>query len=527
MSAFLSCHSGGASGAASAPPLRLSRAQLDAVPRGVHRPRFDPAALRPGILHLGCGSFHRAHQAFLTQQAIEAEHSAAASGQRHARPPAWGIVAASLMTPGTVQALAPQDGLYTVLERGPGEVRASIVGSLSRLVFVPDEPLALGQTFADPALRIVTLTITASGYFQDPLTGRLDAQHASVQQDLRLAQPATAIGVLVEGLRQRRARGFPAPVVLSCDNLPSNGQRLRQACIDFAALRDDRLAAWIAGQVQFPSTMVDRIVPVTTAQDREQAARTLGLVDAAPVSAELFSQWVIEHFEGERPRWDAVGAQYVPDVGPWESSKLRLLNGGHLAIACLGLLAGCATVADAMALPGFSAYALRFMLDEQKPTLPPSDHDIHAYARQLLARWRSRGIAHQLERVARDASTKLDSRLLASLRDNRQAGRPAPCTVLAIAAWMRCAACLNDAGEPIELTDPLHETLRRAAAGTQANPARMVDAFLGIKAVFGEDLPGNDSLRRSLTRAVSLLQQRGARGAVMACVAGTLLDGDE
>ena len=475
------------------------------------------------MVHLGCGSFHRAHQAFLTQQAIEAEQGLSAVRGRR-QPVPWGIVAASLLTPATTQALAAQDGLYSVLERGPEHTRVSIVATLCDLVFAPARPLALRQALADPAVRIVTLTITTAGYFADPATGRLDASHPAVRQDLRLAHPKSAIGVLVDGLAQRRAKGIAPPVVLCCDNLASNGPMLRRLCIDYAALRSDRLAAWIAGQVQFPSTMVDRIVPVTTDEDRAQARCALGLVDAAPVSAEPFSQWVIEQFDGARPRWDLVGAQYVSDVGPWEASKLRLLNGGHLAVACLGLLAGCETVADAMAVPGFAAYALRFMLDEQKPTLPPSDHDINAYARQLLARWRSRGIAHRLERVARDASTKLPMRLLASLQENRLAGRPTPCTILAVAAWMRCVGGSNEAGRPIALSDPLQAQLQSAVSAAAPGPAGLVDALLGVTDVFGQDLADDASLRRWLTKAVGVLQQRGARGAVMACVAGTLLD---
>jgi fructuronate reductase len=505
-------------------PARLSRSRLHTVPQDVQRPQFDPAALRAGIVHLGCGSFHRAHQAFLTQQAIEAEYRMADAGGQYRLPP-WGIVAASLRTPGTTRALALQDGLYTVLEHGPQRTRCSVVGTLCGLIFAPDQPLALQKALADPAVRIVSLTITTAGYFADPATGRLDANHPAVQQDLRLRYPATAIGVLVNGLRQRRASGVDVPVVLCCDNLPSNGPLLRQVCIDFAALQgDDQLAAWVAGHVQFPSTMVDRIVPTTTDHDRDQATNALGLIDAAPVSAEPFSQWVIENFDGARPRWDLAGAQYVPDVGPWEASKLRLLNGGHLAIACLGLLAGCETVADAMAVPGFSTYALRFMIDEQKPTLPPSDHDISAYARQLLARWRSRGITHQLERVARDASSKLAARLLASLRENRQAGRPAPCTILAVAAWMRCISGTDDSGRTISLSGVLCQQLHCAVA--DADPAGLVNTLLGVKEIFGEDLPRDIRLRRSLIKAVDVLQQRGARSAVMACVAETFFDCD-
>jgi fructuronate reductase len=343
-------------------PLRLSVERLDCIADGVQRPAFNPASLRPGILHLGCGSFHRAHQAFLTQRAIEAEHRAGHGGDGSTAD-GWGIVAASLVTPHAVRALAEQDGLYTVLERGPDETHASVIGVICGTIYGPDDPTLLQQVFADPAIRIVTATITGAGFCADVATGRLDARLPVVQDDLRRRRPRTAIGILVDGLQQRRARGAAPPVVISCDNLPANGRVLRQVCIDFAALQDDRLADWIARHVQFPGTMVDRIVTAATSRDLERAASALGLVDAMPVCAEPFYQWVIEQFEGPRPRWDAAGAEYVADVTAWEASKLRLLNGGHLAMACLGRLAGCATVADAMEVPGFNAFALRFMLE--------------------------------------------------------------------------------------------------------------------------------------------------------------------
>jgi fructuronate reductase len=288
--------------------------------------------------------------------------------------------------------------------------------------------------------------------------------------------------------------------------------------MDFAAQSDDALASWIARNVQFPSTMVDRIVPGDSDLDREDALLAIGLEDAAPVSAEPYHQWVIERFDGARPRWDGAGAEYVADVVPWEASKLRLLNGGHLALACLGRLAGCDTVADAMAVPGLSAFLSRFMLDEQKPTLPPSDHDIDLYARQLLERWRSRGITHRLDRITRDSSTKLPTRLLASLLKNRRAGRPVPCTVLAVAAWMRCIAGHDDAGLPVSIDDELGEQLRARIVAVATDPSALVDRLLEIPEVFGQDLPRDKELRQDLRNAVALVQRLGARAAVVVSV---------
>ena len=500
---------------------RLSYEALPLVPQTVRRPSFNPRLLRPGILHIGCGNFHRAHQAVMTQHAIECELTAAQRAHE-TPPPPWGIVSTSLRTPATVRALQRQQGLYTVLERGPEATSAEVIATLTRLAFLPDEVNMLLACFADPSIRIVTLTVTASGYSIDPATSRLDVEHGDIQHDLRTASSRTAVGLLVKGLAERRASGAAPPVVLSCDNMAANGRLLRQACIDFASLLDDTLAEWIAAQVQFPSTMVDRIVPATTEADREEAAAALGLADAVPVSAEPFCQWVIERFDGPRPFWEAAGAEFVQNVAPWESAKLRLLNGGHLALAYLGLLAGLHTVAEVAADPAFGAFVLRFMLDEQRPTLPPVGQDLRAYARRLLDRWRNPGIVDQLARVGRDGSTKLPARLLDPLRENLQAGRPAPCTVLAIAAWMRCATGHDGSGRLLPLRDPMAARLRHLGRQVGGDPERLVDAFLGIAEIFGDDLPQHPLLRPALVRAMIALQQGGARGAVADCLSGAM-----
>lgn len=483
---------------------RLSRKTLRQLPVSVRRPRFDAALLRPGILHLGCGSFHRAHQAVLTQEAIEAEANSLT-------PPAWGIVSVSLQTPAIVEALDRQDGLYTVLERGPHGTCATVVASLCWRLFGPRQAEVLRRAIASPAIRIVTLTVTPAGYFTDPVTGRLDTRSRLIVADLQRQHRRTAIGVLVQAFSDRRTAGLPPPVVLSCDNLASNGRVLRQMCIDFAALYDDALASWIAGSVQFAATMVDRIVPVPTHDDRTCVAAMTGLSDEAAVSAEPFRQWVIENFDGPRPRWEEAGAQFVSDLRPWEASKLRLLNGGHLAITFFGLLAGCATIAETIALPGCASVVRRLMCEEQKPTLPPSDHDIDAYAGQLIERWKNPAIRHCLLRVGRDASAKIPARLLAPLRENRLAGRPTPCGVLALAAWMRCAAGVDESARPVALSDPLSERLRLLAV--EAGPAteNLVDGLLAVEEIFGPDGGRDRNLREELCSAVTALRKEGVR----------------
>ncbi|WP_050763908.1 mannitol dehydrogenase family protein [Beijerinckia indica] len=359
---------------------QLSTAVLDTMPESVRRPGYDVTSLTSGILHLGCGAFHRAHQAVITQRAIEAEGEKGLS---------WGIASASLRRPTTPDALEPQDGLYTVLERDASGTKAEIVGSLSETFYAPTDERGLVDRLADPATKIVTLTVTAGGYSLEPSSGRLQADDPDIQSDLTAERPVTTIGTLMQGLDAVRKAGHVPPVILSCDNLGSNGDTVRQAVIDCAAMTDDKLASWIERSVQFPNTMVDRIVPVTTDEDLRTAQDVLGVLDAAPVSAEPYLQWVIEDFEGERPLWEAGGAEIVGSVAPWEATKLRLLNGTHMVLAYLGGLADHGTIAEVANDPLMVDFALRFMLNEQAPTLPSTAPDPYHYAKLLLKRWRN------------------------------------------------------------------------------------------------------------------------------------------
>jgi fructuronate reductase len=490
---------------------RLSPAVLEALPRTVKRPRYEVAALRTGILHIGCGAFHRAHQAVMTQRAIEAETA------RSGIPPAWGIAAASLRSMGVVDGLARQQGLYTVVERARGGSSAEVVGALREPLHALRDAERLSTLMLDPHLRLITLTVTESGYCAD--TGRLDLSHPDVAADLLGRRPPRSVpGLLVRAMSMRRAAGLAPPVLISCDNLPGNGRLLRQVCLDMAARQSEPLAVWIERHVQFPCSMVDRIVPATTDADRTLASRLIGVDDGVPVTTEPFTQWVIEHFDGPRPCWEAGGAEFVDDVAPWEASKLRLLNGGHLALACLGLLAGFSTVAEAMREPVLAAYALRLLVDEQRPTLPPSNHDIRAYARQLVARWRNPDIAHQLERVGRNASDKLHPRLLAGLLVHLAAGRPAPLTVLAVGAWIWCACGRPPSGRVLADHDHLRDDLLRLGEQSHGNAQALVQGFLGLRSVFGDELPRHGGFVKQLVQAVRTLQQDGALGAVRAAL---------
>ncbi|CCD91838.1 Mannitol dehydrogenase domain [Bradyrhizobium sp. ORS 375] len=465
------------------PRLNLSSARPH-TPQ-VRWPSYDPTRLQPGILHFGCGAFHRAHQNVFTQRAIELEGASASR---------WGVVGVSFRSRKVRQALAPQDLLYTVMERADDSSRADVVGVLRGLLFAGDQRARIIAMLSDPQIRIVTLTVTPSGYASEN------------------AASTDPVGLIVDGLATVRDQRSAPPVLISCDNIPHNGRRLRDALIQRADQRSAALGDWISRNVQCPSSVVDRIVPVPTSADSAAASGLLGLQDLAAVATEPFRQWVIEDFDGPRPQWEQAGALFVPDVTPWELSKLNLLNGTHMAIAFLGMLAGLETVSDVILDPLFRRYAARLMRDEQIPTIPKSDHDLASYSDLLLRRWRNRKIVHQLGRIARNGSEKLQARLLASLASNIATGRPAPCTMLAIAAWACCTAgILRFSGTFVDEAAP---GLQRLSVTSGGETSAFVQMLLSREDIFGRELPGNPRFGQELARAIDSLKRFGARGAV-------------
>ncbi|MBU8539149.1 mannitol dehydrogenase family protein [Roseomonas tokyonensis] len=488
--------------------MRLSGAKLTHLRPHVLRPGYDRAAVTPGIVHLGLGAFHRAHQAVMTEAVLRA-------GARD-----WGIVAASLRSPATRNALCPQGGLYAFAEREGAAERLQVIGALRGLHVAPEDPEALLAAMAAPATRIVSLTVTEKGYCHDPASGALDEAHPDIRHDLALpVAPRSAPGFLVEALRRRRAAGTPPFTVLSCDNLPANGATTRRLTARLAALRDPDLGAWIAGEVAFPCTMVDRIVPATTDEDRARIAAALGLQDAWPVVGERFSQWVIEdHFPTGRPDWAIAGAEFAADVAPFELAKLRMLNGAHSALAYLGYLAGHGTVADAAADPAFSAFLDAFWAEVMPHLAPPPGLDLHDYAARLLSRFRNQALRHQTSQIAMDGSQKLPQRLLGTIRAALEQGRPIDCLVLGVAGWMRYTVGVDEGGAPIHLRDPLITELSQACAPGLADPAALADRLLAIPAIFGEDLPRHPVFRPAVQAALARLVAQGARASVLEAV---------
>jgi fructuronate reductase len=472
------------------------------------RPRLvRPDRPRPGvgIVHLGLGAFFRAHGALYVAEAM------AASGGD------WGILGVSLVNPTQRDLLAPQGFAYTALELGPGGETAQVVDVVRDVLVAPEDPGAVLEAMADPAVRIVTLTVTEKGYCHEPATGRLNPGHPDIRHDLAHPDaPRSAPGFLVRALARRRAEGHAPFTVLTCDNLPENGRVVRRVVLELARLVEPGLAGWIEAEGRFPSTMVDRIVPATKPEDVERVAALTGRLDRSPVLHEPFRQWVVEDdfVGGARPDLAAVGVQLVADVTPFELMKLRMLNGTHSSLAYLGYLAGHETIADTVADPAFAAFVRRLWSAEIIPSFtPPAGTDLAAYAEALLARYRNPAIRHRTWQIAMDGSQKLPQRILGTLADNRAAGRPSPGLTLAVAAWMRYVGGTDERGAPIDVRDPLAARLRDLS-GAAADPDARVAALLAVSEVFPASLAGDGAFRDALARAYRGLLAEGARASV-------------
>lgn len=379
-----------------------------------------------GIVHLGLGAFHRAHQAVLTARAMAAE------------PGDWSICAVSQRNPAVRDALVAQDGLFTVTERDAEQERVEIVGSIREALHAPADPNRLTDRLSE--VDVVTITVTESGYRHDPATGRLRDGDPEIAADVAGRPPRTVVGQLVRGLRAARGRGRPGPTVLSCDNLPFNGRLVAGLVREFCLLRKEfDLADWVAANVRFPSTVVDQIVPATTDDDLARVAELLGQEDRAAVVGEPYRQWVIEDdFAGGRPAWERAGAELVADIAPRQAAKLRLLNGTHSALAYLGMLAGLSSTAEAVARDEFAGYAARLVREETGPSL--ARFGIQVGEREidtLLARLANPRITHRLAQIGGDGPRKLPQRLLEPAAELLAGGREPRLICLALAGFLR------------------------------------------------------------------------------------------
>ena len=462
----------------------LNEATLLRHSRRVSVPTYDRWSLQPSVVHVSVGAFHRSHQAVYFDEIAERGLSRE-----------WGLVGVGLHRRQMGDALAAQDGLYTVVSRAEQGTSARIVGVMGRYLYAPDNAAAVLAVLADPRTRLVTMTVTGDGYAADALE---DPQ-----------APRSAIGFLVEALHRRHRAGIAPFTVLSCDNMPDNGGVARLAVLSEAQRRDPRLAEWIEARGAFPSSMVDRITPRTTLADRDLVARSFGVLDRWPVMTEPFSQWIIEDsFCHGRPPLDLVGAQFVPDVRPYSLMKTRMLNAAHCAIGFVGSLAGYRRIDDAVADPALAGFLDAMMGAEIAPLLRPVPGiDLDDYRRTLMERFANRGIADQLARLARNGSTKVPCHLVSTIREARAAGRPHARLTLAVAAWMLYLRGFDQQGRALSIEDPM--------AGRLCALAPEPRALLQERSLFG-DLADDESFALEVEACLDAIGREGVREAARA-----------
>ncbi|PXW77540.1 fructuronate reductase [Blastomonas natatoria] len=439
-------------------------AQLSA---SVERPGYDRAAQACAIVHFGIGAFHRAHQAAYTDAAM-------AAGDAD-----WRIIGVSLRSADVAQQLNPQNGFYTLIERSSDTVSARLIGSVASVLVAPENPGAVIDAIASASTHIVSFTVTEKGYVRRA-DGTLDTDNAALAADLSGGVPRTIYGFVAAGLARRKAAGLPGLTLLSCDNLADNGRQLGTLMRSYLTATDPALADWFAQHCRCPGTMVDRIVPAMTAEDRAWVAGQIGLEDKGAIITEPFTQWVIEDdFAGPRPRWETVGAQLVEDVRPYEAAKLRMLNGAHSALAYLGLDAGHEYVHQVVADPAIRSVIETIMRQEAAATLDQaSGIDTTAYADQLLDRFANSALQHKLMQIAMDGSQKIPQRWLEPLAINQAAGRSSPATLQALAAWMR-----HVRGDVRVVDDP--QAAQLAALWQRHGAGSMAAALFGPDGLFG------------------------------------------
>ncbi|HYN95732.1 MAG TPA: mannitol dehydrogenase family protein [Pilimelia sp.] len=474
------------------------------------RPLVDPGAVPAGIVHLGLGAFHRAHQAVYTEEAV-----AAGGGD-------WGIIGVAPRSADVVNQLRAQDNLFSVTSLAASEAATRVIGILAGVRRAADDPDAIVALLADPAIRVVTLTVTEKAHQLDPATGRLRPDDALVADLTTDRAPGTVPGLLVRGLIARAATGAGPIALVSCDNLPSNGARLRGMVTEALAYPGARVpgvaADWVAANVSFPATMVDRIVPASTPETLAAAQRALGAADLAAVAAEPYRQWVIEDdFPGGRPAWERAGAVLAGDVGAWERLKLRSLNGVHSALAYLGALAGCATIAEALALPGMRPLLARLIAEDIAPSLAaPDGVSAVGYGDQVLDRFANPAICHRTLQVAMDGSQKLPQRVLHTIVDRRAAGATPRWAALVVAAWMRFARGKADDGTALPLDDPLADEIVSALGDAPDTPAGLAEALFGLTAVVPPEVAGDEVVRDLVRGWLAELDRHGVREMVAA-----------
>ena len=477
-------------------PYGLNNESLASLQQSVSTPTYDRSAISPGIVHIGIGNFHRAHQAFYLDQLFNL-------GMDHD----WGIIGAGIKSFDQTmrQSLAKQDWLYTVVELDPQRDIARVCGAM--IDFIPIDPQLLIDQMSDPAIRIVSLTITEGGYFRDEKNGKFNLNHSEIVYDRQHPEtPKTVFGILLAALANRRQQSLPGFTVMSCDNLPQNGSAAQQALVGLAKLQSKELASWVESEVSCPNGMVDCITPATGIRERDLVAEKFGIVDESPVACEPYRQWVLEdRFPQGRPQWEKVGVEFVGDVAPYELMKLRLLNGGHATLAYPAALLGIEYVHEAMENELVSGFLCKVIKEEVIPILPLVDgFDSHGYFDKVRERFSNTKMGDTIARLCMDGSNRQPKFILPSIVDRLALGLPVQGLALEVALWCRYCATSDDASNPLNLFDENAVLLRQKALLTRDEPL----AFIELETIFGP-LSTNAKFAKYFSESITSLWQNG------------------
>jgi mannitol 2-dehydrogenase len=484
----------------------LTSATLHQLPITLAKPSYDRAALKAGIVHFGVGGFHRAHQAMYLDRLMNAGQALD-----------WAICGVGVL-PGDArmkQVMDSQDCLYTLVVKNPDGTREGrVIGSIIEYLFAPDSPEAVIAKMASEDIRIVSLTVTEGGYNFHHVTGEFNADNADVVHDLQAeTRPRTTFGLVTEALARRRDRGLAPFTIMSCDNIQGNGDVARKMFVSYAKLKDAELGAWIEENVPFPNSMVDRITPVTTEEDRYIIAEEFGVDDAWPVVCEPFEQWVLEdHFSLGRPPFEKIGVQLVQDVEPYELMKLRLLNASHQGMCYFGYLAGYRYAHEVCQDPLFAQFLLDYMDKEATPTLQPVPGiDLDNYKHTLIERFSNEYVRDTLARLCAESSDRIPKWLLPVIRLNLENGGEIHRSTAIVASWARYDEGIDEQGNPIDVVDRLKDSLMAAAKRQRQEPL----SFISDREVFG-DLIDNEEFAKSYSGALARLHEHGARDTLRA-----------
>jgi mannitol 2-dehydrogenase len=481
--------------------LPLNAQTLASLPQDLPVPAYDRDRTRTGIVHFGVGGFHRAHEAMYLDRLMNDGTALD-----------WAICGVGVMPADRrmQEVLDAQNGLYTLVVKAPdGTLEPRVIGSIREYLFAPDDPEAVIEKMADPAVRIVSLTVTEGGYNINAVTGEFVTDNPDVQHDLQPGvAPKTTFGLITAALARRRERGVPPFTIMSCDNIQGNGHAARRSFVAFAALVDPELSRYVEDTVAFPNSMVDRITPVTTDDDRAEVRKRFGVDDGWPVVCEPFTQWALEDaFTAGRPPFEDAGVQVVHDVEPYELMKLRLLNASHQALCYFGYLAGYRLVHDVAQDPLFADFLLAYMDREATPTLEPVPGiDLSRYQHQLIERFSNAQVKDTVARLCAESSDRIPKWLLPVIRRNLETGGEILRSTAVVASWARYAEGTDEQGRPIEVVDRLRDELMATARRQADDPL----AFIANRNLFG-DLIDNERFVSAYRSTLTSLHTKGAR----------------